>query len=365
MIIYFLSVFFRSAISCFNSIIFNSLPIITVAGLAEPRSRVDLYDNGVLVGRLGSAADANGKFSQIFEFTAGEHILTIRAIDFSNNVSQFSNPVEFVIDLFAPSAPIIIAPKNNTVITDTTPQLFGVADALSQVEIVVDGINMFRIYADSNGSWSFILPSSFALGIGEHSFIVRSVGLSGKISKPTNLVLNIAALPIAPILPISPGLPSVAPSIPVPAEIVRETSEAIELPGMPIPKIVNQLAVTDDIIKISGTALPDQDVLIYVHSDQALIYRAQADVNGFWEVGHSQSIVELAPGDHSVFAVAYDPVSKVKSRPSLVGLFTVKKNFWVMIYQMFNLQTTLITILILMLTMMWLYRLQKKTVVVK
>jgi len=348
---------------------------ITISGLADPRSRVDLYDNNNLVGRLVSVADNNGRFSQDFTFNAGAHVLTVKAVDFSNNTSIPSDPVNLFITSGILSAPIILSPSNNESVTETTPTLVGVATPLAQVEITLDNRNKFIAQTNIDGAWQFRLPSSFALRNGTHTFTARTIDTAGNISGSTSLALNkiSAVTPIVPtpgvpgVTPTTPGTVPTVPGAPVviapvpPASLIRENTEAVELPGIPVPKVTNiNTVVANDTFSFTGTALPNQDVIVYIHSDQALIYRTRTDNKGIWNVNHSQITTELTPGDHTIYAVAVDPAAKVKSRPSAVAMFTVERNFWVMMFNYLNLQTTIITLGILGFVILWLYRIRKK-----
>ena len=105
-------------------------------------------------------------------------------------------------------------------------------------------------------------------------------------------------------------------------------------------------------------------MIIYVHSDQQMVYRAKADKNGNWTVDHSQATLELAPGTHTIFAVAVDQANKVKSRPSAIKQFTVEKNFWVNLFSRLNLSTTLFTLIIAGAAAGWLYLRRRKAVVI-
>jgi len=330
---------------------------ITISGLAEPRSRIDLYDNEILIERLASVADNNGEFSQDFIFDEGEHVLIVKAVDFANNVSQFSEPIRFVIDLTLPQAPIILTPENNENITDTTPQLTGIAEPFSQLKIILNERNEFQTFADKNGNWEFILPSSFALEIGSHNFVVTAINLIGESDSLAVLNLNI----IEPTAIVSPAIEiSVEPSQPVSPEIIRETAEAAELSDLSRPIITDVELETGGAIKFTGTAAPNDYVVVYIQSEPTLVYGTQTNQAGLWSIIHSQKMVELSPRDHSIFAVVFDAAAKSKSRPSLVSMFTVEKNFWVMIYQGLDLQTTIITLIILLSTVVWLRRAKRR-----
>ncbi|MDD4901449.1 MAG: hypothetical protein PHS62_05140, partial [Patescibacteria group bacterium] len=140
---------------------------VNISGLAEAGSTIDLYDNGILIRRLDKSANADGQFSQTVDFTAGEHILTVKAVDASNNASQFSDPVDLSIITAAPKAPIVLSPESGGTITQAAPVLIGVADPQSLIEIILDGKNKFTAVADMDGAWQFKLASDYALKVGE------------------------------------------------------------------------------------------------------------------------------------------------------------------------------------------------------
>lgn len=327
----------------------TNITSINIFGLAEAGSKIDLYDNGVLVQRLNNAADNNGQFSQTFIFSEGEHVLSVKAVDSSANASEFSDSVNLKIKTALPSAPIVLSLKSGDSIAEETPVLIGVSEPLSQIEITLDGKNKFIAAANADGAWQFKLPADFALKEGAHSFALIAIDQAGNKSAETILDLNKVVLPEA----ISAPLPA--------APIVRENAEAVELAGVPIPTVANiNTAAANDVFTFTGTALPNQYVIVYVHSDQALIYNTKANDKGVWKISHSQDLVELSPGEHTIFAVAVDPSAKVKSQPSPISTFTVSKNFWVSLFDRLNLQTTAISLTAILLTMFWLYRIKKR-----
>jgi len=145
--------------------------------------------------------------------------------------------------------------------------------------------------------------------------------------------------------------------------LIRETTQATELPGIPVPQVMateTGISAVGNILSFTGTSLPNFDVVVYIHSNQALIYRTRTDDYGNWRINHSQSVSELTPGEHTIYAVALDANAKVKSRPSDVSRFTVERNFWVMIFNYLSWQTTLLTLLGLVLVIIWLSRLRNK-----
>ncbi|MFA5125026.1 MAG: Ig-like domain-containing protein [Patescibacteria group bacterium] len=337
---------------------------IAIGGLSEPGSNIDLFDNGVLFARLNNSADSGGRFSQIFNFSSGNHSLTVRATDRSGNISQLSDPVNLLIIGVAPAAPIILNPINNSAIAEATPTITGVTEPLGEVLIALDGRSRFTVTADLSGAWNFKLPSASALVDGRHTISVTVRDQAGNVSNPTVISINkVVALPasVTPIITVA----GITPIQPVPtAQLVELNAQAVELAGIPVPQVTNiQTIAVGDTLSFSGTSLPNQDVIVYIHSDQALIYRTHTDSQGNWRIDHSQDITELSPGQHTIFAVALDSTAQIKSRPSPVSTFTVRRNFWVMIYRYLNWQTTVITLVILVATIFWLYRARKRQLI--
>ncbi|MFA6194994.1 MAG: Ig-like domain-containing protein [Patescibacteria group bacterium] len=345
---------------------------INISGLAEPRSKVELYDNGALLGTLRSLADNNGTFSQDFRFVSGHHSLTIRALDSSNNASEFSDAVVLNIITTSPTLPIILTPANEASIVSATPLIVGVADANNRIDIKVDN-DQFTVASDSSGAWSFILPSTFALRDGRHTISVIARDAAGNESAPAVSVITkitiITPSPISsPISVTGPGPSSVSSPSPeitsLPSTVlISQTTEATELPGIPVPKVMAtgaSVAAAGDVLSFTGTSLPNFDVVVYIHSDQALVYRAHTDALGNWRINHSQAVSELAPGNHTIYAVALDADAKVKSRPSAVNNFTVQRNFWVMAFKYLDWRTTAVALAILILAILWLYRIRSK-----
>ena len=332
----------------------------TISGLAEPRTKIDLYNNGEFLERLDSTTNNNGVFSQDFIFEEGVYNLSVRAVDFANNTSVFSNPIRLIIDRTSPEAPIILLPTENEVVSGESIEIIGISEPFSNISILVDNINLFETSADVDGAWNFIVPNNVDLGEGKHNFAINAIDYAGNVGEKAVLDILKTAEEVA--LEEREG-GGVTPSIPLPAEAeILEIVEATELPGVPIPEILKtNVTVQNNIISFSGKALPNKEVVVYIHSDQALIYKTKTDDQGNWLINHSQDIVELSPGEHSIFAVTVDTGAKVKSRPSEVKIFDVEKSWSVALFNVLNLQTTLLTLIIVFITIFWLYRLRKRT----
>jgi hypothetical protein len=147
-----------------------------------------------------------------------------------------------------------------------------------------------------------------------------------------------------------------------PSSLVQLNTQEFELPCIPVPQVAAdqvpaEAAVAGDIISFSGKALPKKYIVVYIHSEQALIYRTRSDSQGRWQVNHSQDVT----ASPTAYAVTIDGGAQVKSRPSVVSTFEVKRNFWVMLYRYLNWPTTAAALVVLLLTLLWLYRVRNKT----
>ena len=99
-----------------------------------------------------------------FNFTDGDHSLTVRSSDFDNNMSVFSDAVDLVVATAIPEPPIIISPINNTNITQATPVIIGVAAPLTMVEAVLDNKNILTSKVADDGSWQLAIPEHLVFG---------------------------------------------------------------------------------------------------------------------------------------------------------------------------------------------------------
>ena len=128
---------------------------------------------------------------------------------------------------------------------------------------------------------------------------------------------------------------------------IEDISRAEESPILKAPQVL-QVAGTSigNNIEFSGKGIPNSEVIIFIHSEQAVIYRTQVDENGDWLLSHSQDDIELATGDHEVYTLTLDAESRVKSKPSEIVEFRVEKNYLAIILSHFDMTTTVLTLLL-------------------
>ncbi len=337
---------------------------VTVIGLADPGNVLHLYDNGNYVSELDSVADSFGRFEETFTFTEGIHYLAVQAIDGNQIASPFSEVVTFIVDLSPPEPTEVVVPGTEEV-SDKTPVLIGLTEPNASVEIILDGTDTFIVKADADGRWSLILPTISALDIGKHEFTIRVIDEAENVSETSSVTIDvIPEVVVAPLegTPVSPPLVIAEPIVPT-LDLLEDLLEAVELPGLPRPEITQaQAQVTGNTFRFAGTAIPNSEVAVYVHSTQALAYFTESDDDGVWTVDHSQEAVELAEGDHSIYAVAVDSKAKVKTQMGSASVFTVKKNLLAIAFSYMNLYTTVITLVVLAIALVWLMVLKKRGV---
>lgn len=329
---------------------------VVVSGLAAPRARIDLYDNGVFLTRFASVVGVDGVFSQSFSFSEGSHFLAVRAVDFNNNASPFSDAVNLVIDLTAPIIPSAVVPAVGEAITVPTPVFRGLAEPNTTVRVNVDG-NILETAALEDGAWSIPLPSSLSLGVGPHVVVLRAIDSSGNQSPDRSINFSVAVPPTIVRPVVQPATGAVATTPLVPGLI-----EATEVPSLLPPQVTvvtTEATTIGNNIVFQGTALPNQEVVAYINSERTVIYRTLSDSAGVWKISHSQDTVELQPGSHSIYTVSIDPKSKVKTPLGPVRQFVVSKSFWVNFYQHLNLPMTIVAVIILLLAILFLYRVRR------
>ena len=117
---------------------------------AEPSSKVNIYDNGVLVDTVTAGADGKWKYTPTSNLDDKEHSFQFSDVDAAGNEGPKSAPFVFTVDTIAPTqstmildvddnvAPVIGKIANNGYSNDTTPKLEGsISDALKAGEKVV------------------------------------------------------------------------------------------------------------------------------------------------------------------------------------------------------------------------------------
>ena len=124
-----------------------------------------------------------------FTLTSGAYSnVQVRQIDIAGNTSPAAILGAITVDTTLPSAPIILGAEDNVGTTgnlysgsstdDSTPKLFGTAEANSEVTIYVDGVVVGTTNVDSTGHWNYT-PN---LSIATHTITATTKDISGNVS---------------------------------------------------------------------------------------------------------------------------------------------------------------------------------------
>ncbi len=169
----------------------NSVP--TISGTAPEGSVVEVYDNNEPIGSI--TVDA----SETFEFQPdaledGTHSLTAQVIAPGGTTSDMSDPIVFTLDTTAPVEPSI---ESSDLTNMATPTISGSSEALSSVEVTVEG-KTYTTVADDHGIWSVTLDETVD---GTYDISVTVADRAGNVSETTSSSITIdSTAPDAPVI---------------------------------------------------------------------------------------------------------------------------------------------------------------------
>ncbi|SEU16517.1 adventurous gliding motility protein AgmC [Stigmatella erecta] len=255
----------------------------TYSGTAEAGSTVTIIVDGIPAGTASADASGNWSFTPTAPLLDGPHTVKATATDAAGNVSPESNTHTFTVDTTAPATPVVTAPANGSILTDTTPTYSGTAEAGTTVTVIVDGVPAGTTPADASGNWSFT-PTAPLLD-GSHTVRATATDAVGNVSAPSNTNTFI--------------IDTTAPAAPV---VVAPADGAI---------------LSDSTPTYSGTAEAGATVTVIV--DGTPVGTATANTSGAWSFTPT---VPLADGSHTVKATATDAAGNV-SPESNTHTFTI------------------------------------------
>jgi hypothetical protein len=191
----------------------------TIAGNTGANDRLDVYDDGNLVGN--ATADGSGAWSFTFgsALTPGEHVLAVTRTDYVAVTSARSPALALTIETSA-AAPtgLVLDPasdsgtKGDGITNDATPTIEGSAEPGAEITLQVDGNPAGA--GTASGGGTFTITVSPALAAGSHTVTAQATDVAGNESDPSaglTLVIDTTkpATPDSPTL--SPGSDSGTP----------------------------------------------------------------------------------------------------------------------------------------------------------
>ncbi len=138
---------------------------VELAGTAERQALVDARIDGESACTV--RADDQGQWSCIagFDLLSGPHGAEARAVDAAGNESAPSVPVDFHVDLIAPSAPLFLEPVPDAVLESNRPTFVGTAEPGASVTVLERDDALCSAMADDQGHWSCQAENALLTGL--------------------------------------------------------------------------------------------------------------------------------------------------------------------------------------------------------
>ncbi|MCP3161380.1 Ig-like domain-containing protein [Myxococcus qinghaiensis] len=133
------------------------------SGTAEPLSTVTVVVDGTASTPVTANATGDWALPVRTGLTHGSHTVTATAKDATGNTSPVAQRT-FNVDITAPIAPVILTPTEGAVLGTSGTDYTGTAEALSTVNVRLDGALIDTVQAGSDGRWTVLASSSLAEG---------------------------------------------------------------------------------------------------------------------------------------------------------------------------------------------------------
>ncbi|MEH3480425.1 Ig-like domain-containing protein [Enterobacter cloacae] len=278
----------------------------TFNGTAEPGSRVDIYDNGELIG--STVVDENGgwQFTPTTALPEGEHHITTTATDKAGNTSPESDDFVLITDYTAPDASKVVITevyddvKATGVVAsggetdDNRPLIKGTGAEPGNTITVYNGdkvIGTAKVQAD--GTWS--LEPTTPLPDGKYTLTAKETDSVGNVSGPSaEYVINVATVP-----PQAPTLDTVYDDVAPHADYLQKG----DVTNDTTPTLSGSSGV------IGGT--------ISIYDNGRLIGTATVGSNGSWSFTPDTA---LADGSHNFTATVTDGVGRTSEPTGGFGI---------------------------------------------
>nr|EKU2875798.1 Ig-like domain repeat protein [Enterobacter cloacae] len=278
----------------------------TFNGTAEPGSRVDIYDNGELIG--STVVDENGgwQFTPTTALPEGEHHITTTATDKAGNTGPESDDFVLITDYTAPDASkVAITEVYDDVNTagviasgeetdDNRPLIKGTGAEPGNTITVYNGdkvIGTAKVQAD--GTWS--LEPTTPLPDGKYTLTAKETDGVGNVSGPSGeYIINVATVP-----PQAPTLDTVYDDVAPHADYLQKGD------------------VTNDTTPTLSGSSGVAGGTISIYDNGRLIGTTTVGSNGNWSFTPDTA---LADGSHNFTATVTDGVGRTSEPTGGFGI---------------------------------------------
>ena len=278
----------------------------TFKGSAEPGSRVDIYDNGELIG--STVVDENGgwQFTPTTALPEGEHHITTTATDKAGNTGPESDDFVLITDYTAPDASkVAITEVYDDVNTagviasggetdDNRPLIKGTGAEPGNTITVYNGdkvIGTAKVQAD--GTWS--LEPTTPLPDGKYTLTAKETDGVGNVSGPSGeYIINVATVP-----PQAPTLDTVYDDVAPHADYLQKGD------------------VTNDTTPTLSGSSGVAGGTISIYDNGRLIGTTTVGSNGSWSFTPDTA---LADGSHNFTATVTDGVGRTSEPTGGFGI---------------------------------------------
>ena len=278
----------------------------TFKGSAEPGSRVDIYDNGELIG--STMVDENGgwQFTPTTALPEGEHHITTTATDKAGNTGPESDDFVLITDYTAPDASkVAITEVYDDVNTagviasgeetdDNRPLIKGTGAEPGNTITVYNGdkvIGTAKVQAD--GTWS--LEPTTPLPDGKYTLTAKETDGVGNVSGPSGeYIINVATVP-----PQAPTLDTVYDDVAPHADYLQKGD------------------VTNDTTPTLSGSSGVAGGTISIYDNGRLIGTTSVAGNGSWSFTPDTA---LADGSHNFTATVTDGVGRTSEPTGGFGI---------------------------------------------
>ncbi|MCF7646331.1 Ig-like domain repeat protein [Bacillus subtilis] len=267
-----------------------------ISGKADANAKVNIYDNGAIIGQATADADGKWTFTPATALAEGNHSFTAKIVDGAGVEGQPSVPYTIVVDTTAPDAPrftvgydgvgpVIGEFSDGAIINDNRPKLSGAgAEPNTKVGIYQDDVLVATVTADAGGQWSW--KATDALADGTYKFTAKTTDIAGNVS----LASEAFTITVDTVAPNAPQIDSI--------------TDAQE----PITGNVTKDGFTNDTTPTLKGSGAEANGLVRIYDGATMIGEVTADASGNWSY---VPVNPLSNGPHTFTVVSVDGAGNV------------------------------------------------------